>query len=288
METKNNHINNLLKQIGYKELNIAYNNDKIIINEDVYNYRDIKDVICTLEYYDSGAYEVGGNYNFLNDEAFSLDSKDEMSYLMSILQNSDEIKIELDAVYLLIKDRFLNEKRYLAGIFSNDDDELVNCQNKVKECCNSILEYCKQLNNLEKNEDKKENDSRTEDEIYLNKLMESLLQNTKEPQIELGKFKETRPAEVKRNIVKSPREVILKAGMYFEGLNYLMGWYDLYVVDGSGYLECFSNNKSQKIYFDASDDLSDSYRNLHLDQGSRIRLDTGIKLKLIYLGRNPK
>lgn len=288
METKNNHINNLLKQIGYKELNIAYNNDKIIINEDVYNYRDIKDVSCTLEYYDSGAYEVGGNYNFLNDEAFSLDSKDEMSYLMSILQNSDEIKIELDAVYLLIKDQFLNEKRYLAGIFSNDDDELVNCQNKVKECCNSILEYCKQLNNLEKNEDKKENDSRTEDEIYLNKLMESLLQNTKEPQIELGKFKETRPAEIKRNIVKSPREVILKAGMYFEGLNYLMGWYDLYVVDGSGYLECFSNNKSQKIYFDASDDLSDSYRNLHLDQDSRIRLDTGIKLKLIYLGRNPK
>ena len=28
METKNNHINNLLKQIGYKELNVAYNNDK--------------------------------------------------------------------------------------------------------------------------------------------------------------------------------------------------------------------------------------------------------------------
>ena len=59
METKNNHINNLLKQIGYKELNVAYNNDKIIINEDIYNYQDIKDVICTVEYYDSGVYEVG-------------------------------------------------------------------------------------------------------------------------------------------------------------------------------------------------------------------------------------
>lgn len=288
METKNNHINNLLKSIGYKQLDIAYNNDKIVINEDVYNYRDFKDVICTLEYYDSGVYEVGGNYNFFNNEAFSLDNRDEMNYLMSILQNSDEIKIELDAVYLLIKDRFLNEKRYLAGIFSKDDDELVNCQNKVKACCNSILKYCKQLNDLEKNADEKENESRTEDEIYLNKLVESLLQNSKEPQIELGKFKETRPAEVKRNIVKSSREIILKAGMYFEGLNYLAGWYDLYVVDGSGYLECFSNNKSQKIYFDASDDLSDSYRNLHLDQDSRIRLDTGIKLKLIYLGSNPK
>ena len=32
METKNNHINNLLKQIGYKELNVAYNNDKIIMS----------------------------------------------------------------------------------------------------------------------------------------------------------------------------------------------------------------------------------------------------------------
>ena len=92
METKNNHINNLLKQIGYKELNVAYNNDKIIINEDIYNYQDIKDVICTVEYYDSGVYEVGGNYNFLNDEAFSLANKDEMSYLMSILQNNEEIK----------------------------------------------------------------------------------------------------------------------------------------------------------------------------------------------------
>ena len=63
---------------------------------------------------------------------------------------------------------------------------------------------------------------------------------------------------------------------------------NLIIVDCSGYLECFSNNKSQKIYFDASDDLSDCYRNLQLDQNSRIRLDTGIKLKLIYLGPNPK
>ena len=140
METKNNHINNLLKQIGYKELNVAYNNDKIIINEDIYNYQDIKDVICTVEYYDSGVYEVGGNYNFLNDEAFSLANKDEMSYLMSILQNNEEIKIELDAVYLLIRDRFLNEKPlypfgYGLGFadFSYEDFQIVDInENEIK------------------------------------------------------------------------------------------------------------------------------------------------------------
>lgn len=278
-------VNNLLSQIGYKEFNVLYNQKNIIINQDSYLYSDISDVLCIVEPYDAVTIKAGGNYG----HGINLE-RDEMTYLMSLLNGNDnDIKIELDAVYLLIRDRHYNEKRYMIGIFPNDDDELAVCKNKGEGWARGIIEYCHQLNELEKNINHNDQIDKIEEEEdeedLIGDLLESLLNGPlPKKKNELQKVK-PKPAN---DLVKAKQELTLMAGMYFDEINYPSGWYDIQVIAGSGYFEYYANNVSKKIYLDVNDELCRGYRNLFLDAKSSISINTGIKVKLIYIGKNPR
>lgn len=277
MAVKTNKINALLQEIGYKELNVVYNNKDIIINQDVYHYHEISDVLCIQEHYDSCNLNANPGINFFNDQAYHLEG-DELDYLTALLNGNEEIKIELEAVYLLIRDIHYHEKRYLVGIFPNDDDELQACKLKGESCAKGIIGYCNELNQLTK-------ESEADEKMEFENILESILnQSLKPKENQLPNIKN----EITNNLVKAKMEIDLKAGMYFESINYQAGWYDIYVVAGAGEIEYQINDEVKKMFFNVDDKLSNSYRNLYLPINSSIALNTGIELKLVYLGTNPK